>query len=474
MQIKINRSPITAFLLTVAGFCYVGCKKFVQISPPSTQIVTASVFKDDNAATAALTSIYNAMQAESWNMSQNTGLLSDELQSPSSNTIVLPYYQNALVATSASGPWVNGYKYIYQANAVIYGIKSGSGMTPAIQQQLTGEAEFIRAFWYFYLVNCYGDVPLVTSTDYTINATLSRTQKSKVYKQIIKDLLDARNLLNSNYVDGSDTAISPDRIRPNKATASALLARVYLYTDDFASAEIEATNILANGQYTLVKDLNTVFRKNSSEAIWQLGVPSPASYSTVDGFNFILTAAPAGGNAGSQTATISPYLWNSFEANDQRKTNWIGSITTSNPSATYYFPYKYQSNILPVTEYTMMLRLAEQYLIHAEALARQNKNLGQAAADIDTLRQRAGLGSYSGPLVKDSLLTAILHERQVELFTEWGHRWFDLIRTGNINAVMTIVNPTKGGQGWKPEWALFPIPQSERAIDFNLTQNQGY
>src|SRR5258707_479993 len=193
MIIKINQRQIATCFMGAVGFFYVGCKKFVQISPPSTQIVTPSVFSDDNAATAALTSIYSAMQAESWNMSQNAGLLSDELQSPSSGITVQPYYQNALLATSAFGPWVHGYNYIYQANAVIYGIKAGIGMTPAIQKQLTGEAEFIRAFWYFYLVNCYGDVPLVTSTDYTINATLSRTLKSKVYEQIIEDLRDAKS-----------------------------------------------------------------------------------------------------------------------------------------------------------------------------------------------------------------------------------------------------------------------------------------
>jgi len=121
----------------------------------------------------------------------------------------------------------------------------------------------------------------------------------------------------------------------------------------------------------------------------------------------------------------------------------------------------------------MMLRLAEQFLIHAESLVHQNKNLDQARSDINDIRTRAGLGEYTGPLIKDSLLVAILHERQVELFTEWGHRWFDLIRTGNVDSVMSVITPQKGGI-WYPEWALFPIPQSERRIDFNLTQNEGY
>jgi hypothetical protein len=123
----------------------------------------------------------------------------------------------------------------------------------------------------------------------------------------------------------------------------------------------------------------------------------------------------------------------------------------------------------------MMLRLSEQYLIHAEAVVRQNKDLDQAVNDINTIRHRAGLGDYMGPQDNaDSLMAAILHERQVELFSEWGHRWFDLIRTGNINALMDTITPLKGGAAWRPEWTLYPIPFSEMQIDFNLTQNPGY
>src|SRR6266404_4672560 len=145
MPININQQRVIAVVFFSATFGYTSCKKFVQIPPPSTQIVTSSVFNDENAATAALTSIYSAMKDESWNMSQSTGLLSDELQSPSSSNLVRPYYQNSLLAnTSASdlGPWVKGYNYIYQANAVINGVKAGTGLSTEIKRQLTGEAEF--------------------------------------------------------------------------------------------------------------------------------------------------------------------------------------------------------------------------------------------------------------------------------------------------------------------------------------------
>jgi len=472
MKKAYKNCSLAIFLATIA-VVEARCRKFVEIDPPSTQAVTTSVFSDNAAATAALTVIYSEMQSESFNMSQCAGLLSDELVSYSTNTAVRPYYTNSLLPTSNPGPWVAAYKYIYQANAVMEGLQMVGGVSPAVQKQLTGEAAFIRAFWYFYLVNCYGDVPLATTTDYKVNSTLNRTTKDKVYQQIISDLKDAKNLLNNDYVDANDTTITQERIRPNKSAAAALLARVYLYSGDYPNAEVQATGLISNERYGLVNGLDSVFLKNSREAIWQLGVPSPSNYNTFDGYCFILQSAPNNDNS-ANTATISRNLSNSFEPGDKRKVSWIGAITYNAPDTTYYFPFKYKNRLpSPITEYTMMLRLAEQYFIRAEAIVQQNKDLNMAVADLNVIRERAGLQDYVGPLDKNSLLTAILHERQVELFTEWGHRWFDLIRMGSLNTIMSLITPQKGGV-WKSEWSLFPIPQSERNIDFNLSQNVGY
>ncbi|MBN9383534.1 MAG: RagB/SusD family nutrient uptake outer membrane protein [Chitinophagaceae bacterium] len=470
---KLYISEITLGFLISLSFLGVGCKKFVVIDPPSTQIVTASVFNDNTAATAAVTTIYSQMQSDSWSMSQNSGLLSDELVSLSTDGSVQPYYINGLMASSSSstGPWKKAYSYIYQANAIIEGLAKGI-ISISIQKKLTGEAKFIRAFWNFYLVNCYGDVPLVTTTDYTTNATLKRTPKALVYQQIVRDLKDAQSLLDSNYIAGDDTTITVDRIRPTKWAATALLARAYLYNKDYANAEMESNILLSNDRYTLVKDLGSVFLANNQEAIWQLGVPDPTLFNTTDAYYFILLAPP--NNYGpTNTATISSNLYNAFEPGDNRKTSWIGVFSITSPDTSYYFPFKYKNSSSDIIEYNVLLRLAEQYLIHAEALVQQNKGLDQAVKDINAIRNRAGLGNYSGPKNQTALLSAIMHERQVELFVEWGHRWFDLIRTGNVDSVMSVVTPIKGGN-WKPEYALYPIPQSERNIDFNLTQNPGY
>lgn len=481
----MKTSFILFFFLLASGL--MGCKKFVQIGAPNTQLIAASVFKSSAAATAAQTAIYSQMYNESFYLAQSCGLLSDELTNYSTDLGLQQYYTNSMTAAKGPGPWSSAYKYIYQANAIIEGLRNNASIDPAIAQQLTGESKFLRAFWLFCLTNVYGDVPLVTTTDYTVNGPIARSPQATVYQQIVADLKDAQSLLNANYVDASDTAITNERVRPTKGAATSLLARVYLYTQKYDSAEAQASVEINNsGLYTLCGNLtaamgkNYVFQKNSTEAIWQLQTSEPASWDTQDGEYFILTGAPGSGIANS--ASISPQLLNSFETGDMRLVQWVGTYkTTTIPATTYYFPYKYHSynnsssSSSGVIEYVMILRLAEQYLIRAEARAQLGETSG-AVADLNMIRNRAGLAGYIGATDKSSLLAAILHERQVELFTEWGHRWFDLKRTAKIDAVMG--GPTGACQAkngfWHSTAQLFPIPQSEISNDANLKQNSGY
>lgn len=455
-----------------------GCKKFVEIDPPLTQLITANVFNNNASATAAVTSIYSQMfyDMESYSISQSTGLLGDELTNHTTFSPQTQYYTNAMTAVSPggdAGSWMNAYKYIYQANGAVEALTNNKILHEAVASHLLGEVKFIRAFWYFYLTNAYGDVPLVTGTNYAVNKTLARTPKEQVTQQIIADLKDAQELLSTNFVDATDTTVTTERIRPTKWAATALLARVYLYHGDWADATTQATAVISNaGQFGLEPDLNNVFLKNSNETIWQIATPLPTNnYNTFDGYFYILLGAPTNSsNYGS--STLSPQMLNSFETTDQRRSKWIDSITEG--SDKYYFPVKYKvSTSGDVTEYTMVLRLGEQYLIRAEALA-QSDELSNAATDLNVIRARAGLSNTTAT-TKSELLTAIMHERQVELFTEWGARWFDLIRTGNVNAVMSIVAPFKGGT-WDADGhqSLFPVPQSERNADPSLTQNPGY
>jgi hypothetical protein len=466
-------------------FAMGACKKFVAVNAPATNITEANVYKDDATAAAVLTGIYTRMSVSSGgsassangltSMSYYPGLSADELTlyagTGTTSLTLLAYYQNALKTnnTGVSDFWVAIYPIIYIANAAVQQLPNATLLTPAVRQQLLGEAYFIRAFCYFYLVNLYGDVPLVLGTDYVENASLPRTLKEYVYQQIVIDLKSAQALLNVNFVDASVLKTTTERIRPNKAAATALLARVYLYTNDFSNAEIQATNVINNKSLYDTVSLNDVFKKNSKETIWALQpVLGTTSQNTGDGKIFILPAT--GPSVATNPVYLSNNLMNNFESGDLRKTNWTKVV----PNTTYNYAYKYKIGAVNTTtqEYTVMLRLSEVYLIRAEARMLQGKLTGTegSIADLNIIRARAGLPAITTSV---NLVTAIAHERQVELFTEWGHRWLDLKRTGEINTVMKVVTPQKGGS-WDSRWALYPIPLSEIDKDPALKQNPGY
>ncbi|MFY0255507.1 RagB/SusD family nutrient uptake outer membrane protein [Chitinophaga sp. 30R24] len=163
---------------------------------------------------------------------------------------------------------------------------------------------------------------------------------------------------------------------------------------------------------------------------------------------------------------INNILYNAFELGDTRKSKWINSITVL--GSAYLYPYKYKSRTNNNAEFEMVLRLAEQYLIRAEARAQQN-NTSQAKEDLDVIRLRAGLTGTTAT-DKNSLLLAIEHERQVELFCEWGHRWLDLKRTNRSTAIIGTEKPA----GWQDTDVLYPIPQSAVSTNSKLSQNKGY
>jgi len=448
----------------------------VEAPPPALQPVGTAVYDNNATAAAVLTGIYDRMiegiglSSGRNSISVLAGLSADELQNYNNNDATLSQcYNNALNSTNVP-IWNEIFQHIYTCNAAIEGISGSNNLTEPIKKQLLGEAKFMRAFFYFYLVNAFGNVPLIISTDYKVNAVAFQIPQERIYVQMETDLKDAQGLLNSNFVAADGITATSERIRPNKWTAIALLARIYLYKNDWENADLEASKIIANNtMFNLVEDLNNVFLHNSYEAIWQLQPVLPG-YNTWDGNFFILQTPPND----TYPVTLSHFLYESFEPGDNRKANWTDSISDGNQ--TYYYPYKYKKGLYEqngtVTEYLMVFRLAEQFLIRAEARAQQG-DLAGAVSDLNVIRHRAGLKNYTVPLDKPSLLTAILQEKRIELFTEWGHRWFDIKRLKTVDAVMYTVAPQKGTV-WNTNWQLYPIPLAEIQKDVNLVQNPGY
>ena len=351
-------------------------------------------------------------------------------------------------------------------------------MTPLAKIELAGEAKFLRALCYFYLTNLFGDVPLVLSDDFNQTVLLAKTPKAGIYQQMVTDLLDAESTLPADF---SQSGGQP--IRANKWAAAALLARVYLYLSNWTGADSAAGVVINSGQFSLVPlplvpsdgfpsyppSDSDVFQANNQEAILQLQSSAQMNpYTAGDGifFNPYSPGAPP-------QIWLTPQLLNAFEPNDLRRLNWLDSSNVwFSPSAVYY-PYKYKIYTGnaggPILENCTLLRLAEQYLIRAEAEANL-KQLGAAIADLNAIRARAGLDSLPASLGQDSVLAKVQQENRIEFFGELGHRWFDLKRWGLGISVLGII-PYKHMDSAQ---LLYPIPAIELQDDPNLTQNPGY
>lgn len=454
MKIKI----LYIICVLFASFLQISCKNYLEIDVPRENLTTENAFANDDLASAAVAGIYSRMSVGMGGTSVAVlcGLSADEFKHYSLN--LAEFHENQLSPINANNStmFTNYYAYIYSANAVLEGISASTGLTPAVQTQLKGEALFIRAFCHFYLVNLFGPIPLQLNTDYRMNRKGYRSAVEKVYEQILQDLEAASSLLTDAYY-------TKDKVRPNLAATQALLARIYLFKKDWENAEKYSSIVINKSSIYNLSALNAVFLKNSMEAIWQLF--PPVSYgNTVEGSFFILASIPT--NVSLQDNFVS----NSFEANDKRRTAWIGNYT--NKGLTYYYPNKYKIRLsAEVAEYSMVLRLSEQYLIRAEARAQQS-DLLNAIDDLDKIRDRAGLPliKLTNPLIsQQELLTAVQKERRVELFSEWGHRWLDLKRTGTAGAVLKQIKSQ-----WQDTDVLYPIPYNETSRNPNVTQNEGY
>ncbi|MEJ2883600.1 RagB/SusD family nutrient uptake outer membrane protein [Pedobacter sp. GR22-6] len=453
--LKISFSTAGILLL----LCFSACKKLIEINPSTTQLLTSSVFTDSATVQGTISGVYStfAIQSGPYRLSLATlpGFSADELQYVGNNFD--NFTNNAILSNDGniSSIWSNSYATIYVANSLLEGVATGTGFSDRFKNQATAEARFIRSYCYFYLVNLFGDVPLVVSTDAVKNASLPRSPAAAVYTQMLEDFKFAQANLPADYSISGGA-----RTRVNKWAATAMLARVYLYLGDWPAAEAQSTSLISNASlFELNKNLNNVFAPTSKEAIFQL-------YNDLTGYTWYAnTVLPNPVSKVPQYVTTTA-LNNSFEAGDARKEAWTASTVYN--GQTYFYPYKYKSLVAGAnSEYYTLLRLAEQFLIRAEARVQQN-NFAGAREDLFAIRDRATLGALTSN-DKNQLLLAVEKERRIELNNEWGHRWLDLKRTSRINTVLGAQKP-----GWKADAALYPIPEGQRTLNRNLTQNLGY
>jgi hypothetical protein len=433
------------------------CKKYLEVDPARQLITADNAFSDDKTADATTTGMYTKLLGTFSNAMRMSSMTADNIVDIYNSVSNQPMVNNALKADDVNvlSAWQTFYLVIYQANDILERGAASPGISPARKQQLMGEAKFTRAFIHFMLVNFWGSIPYVKTTDVNVTALITRTPVDEIYSDLIDDLKSAQSLLPVAYPTSG-------RARPDQAVATALLAEVYLYQGDWKNAETEASKLLSDPNYILNKVLAGVFLRTSTETIWQLN--------TVNGFTADGAAyVPA---SGAPLYKFTDGLIAQIEPNDSRLANWVRTVTVT--GVTYNSPFKYKVRALvttppvPPAEDLVVFRLAEQFLIRAEARAQQD-NLTGAVADLDSVRVRAGLPGIAPSITKANLLLAVEHERRIELMGEMYHRWFDLKRTKRVDAVLGPLKPT-----WVPTAALYPIPSNELVKNPNMKQNPGY
>ena len=443
-------------LLLLIGFS--ACKKYLELPLSPVLIESQNIFSDDRSATSAVVGLYiraaSTLNTTYGALSVYTGLYADDLYNTAPSESHDPFYQSSLLPSTgvvSINFWRPSYTELYQTNSLIEGLEKASVLTPAVKQQLLGESYFMRAWHHWHLFQLFGEIPLMTSTDYQTNQVKPRTPAAEILQSIINDLEKAKNNLSVSY-------ITAGKLRPNKWAATAFLARVYLYNQNWQKAGENASQVINSNMYQLTPDPANAFLPANTEAIWQL---IRDNNNTSEAAIFIPASTTA-----KPLLACTDTLIRLFETGDKRKTAWLRFNTVGGQP--YYYPFKYRvRTTTPVSEYKQPLRLAEQYFIRAEASIQLNMQ-DAARSDINIIRTRAGLTPITTNNTQE-LMNALEKERRAEFFAEDGHRWFDLKRWGRAAAVLGPLKPQ-----WSINDLLFPIPQLELDRNPFLTQNPGY
>ena len=463
------------------------CKKtFLDLAPVSNANANA-VFKTKsdfdlavNAAYATLYTVYAPKGAISFTgelMSDNVTV--STLAISGSFTIVdQQAFRDYSIAANNTGVyqfWVDLYTSLYQVNIVLDKIGPAS-LDDSYKKQVIAEMKFLRALYYFNLVQMYGDVPLVTGPIVGEEAyAMKRSPKADVYNLIVDDLKTAAT-------DLTEPGNEPAKGRASKGAAKSLLGKVYLTMGDkTAAAQIlkEVVDNYGGSKYDLLPNFsslwgNTTAQKNTKESIFEIqylgGAANPYStyWSAFAPFeNFAITKYGGGMNM------VTDDLYNEYEPGDTRRD---ASFYLGYDKGGVFVPIKFNKKWVDLTapldggaeasnNNFMILRYADVLLLLSEATGDPQY--------LNQVRARAGLPLFGTPgypsATYPTIDLAVEHERRVEFALEF-QRWFDLKRTGRAVDVLTAK-----GKAVTAGKLLLPVPQYALGQNPNLLpQNDGY
>jgi len=512
---KKNYVKYTAvFLLGIGAFS--SCKKSFLETTPKGEFAEANYYQTPTEAFAGLAAAYGPLTTETGGLDGTytdplgpLNAASDDCYAGGGGSSDTPDWQaanNYPALTSTQGPqagfWPINFLGISSANIILSKLSGVPGLSTALQTEYTGEALFLRAHYYFDLERLFKNVPLITQPLTPADIyDQPQAKPAAVYAQIEADLTTA-------IADLPATRPASEDGRVTQGAAVALLGKVYLYEQKWAQAatELALVNGTTPGQasatygYKLLANFASIFDPNNkfnSESIFEIARTASGNYTwnNWDQFKsnvYVQMAGPrnysgpiyAGGwgfnpiTLGLVAAYKTPYYGGTTVDPRYGYTildmDSLVAVQNTSYQASYqntgYFLLKYAPltkflsptgvNILNFPNDYIEIRLADTYLMEAEALVNAGTNTARAQALMDAVRARVGLASVPVTLAN------LKAERRLELATE-GHRWFDLVRWGDAPTALA----SKGFTAGKNE--IFPIPLSELS-NTKLIQNPGY
>ena len=487
------------YTCVLAALTLAGCEDFLDKNLQG-ELTQATFPVSEEDALLATNAVYSTLRE--WHYHSGgypiLDIMSDDAikgSNPNDQIATIGAYDNFDITTTQDGLdrwWATLYLGIKRANVVIEKVP-GIEMDPELRDRYIGEARFLRGLFYFDLVRAWGDVPKVTTI--TPPLKLVRSSKEEIYGLIEEDLLYAVDHL----VEKSEQPLT-DYGRATKGAAKALLAKVFLFQQDFTNAEKYALEVIASEEYDLepvYADANGVNGEQGIESVLEIGAlgveggDGPGNqYANTQG----VRGSPNRG-WGFNRPTLD--LRNSFETGDPRLEATIidlgeilDGIEIKGDGTTPDETRDNEDNIIEVECYNQkvwvpgdntitqyahnrrLIRYADVLLMAAEALNENNKS-GQALQYLNLVRERARQENTSilpdiTETGKDALRDIIIRERRSELAME-GHRFWDLVRTGKAASVLGPLGFVEG----KNEW--LPVPQNEIDISQGtLTQNPNW
>ncbi|REG91539.1 RagB/SusD family nutrient uptake outer membrane protein [Algoriphagus antarcticus] len=494
MKNKINNKIAAVGLSILMSVGLLSCEDYLDKAPKG-ELTSENFFKDATQATQAVNAIYSHLRNFNVHVFSYIGITdiaSDDAVKgsvPGDAGFLQDINDFTFDAnnTAVNGIWSGYFQGVFRANQVIANVPE-IDMDEELKTRLIGEARFLRAYFYFFLVRTYGDLPLIDRPLNPDEYKQPRVSKELIYEFIEEDFsFAAANLPEKSEYPASELG------RATSGAAKSFLAKVHLFQNEYQETLDMAQEVIASGQYELYPDYEEIFRKegeHSSESIFEVSTVALEAGGGGSQFNEV-QGIRGNPNNGWGFNGPSDDLMTAFEENDPRLVATIinegdtlpsGEVVMPDPnmgdnarfSRKAWLPERPPSGFGNSGANIRLFRYADLLLIAAEA-ANELGNPTLALEYLNMVRERARQGDESilldvSTTDKAELRTAIYQERRVELAME-QHRYFDLVRQGRAQAVFAELGIT-----WTPgKHEVYPVPQSEIDISGgSISQNPGY